>query len=506
MKFTLRLLSRLFFGLVTSAACAQISYPNPINHVILVVQENRTVDNLLGSNSSSNQYYLPGLVFSTTGQAYTITSGKKTVFTVQAVPIPLASTLGGGDSLDADDYDPSHSHKSWNAACDSPLITDPSTDCAMDGFNQVAVACLTGATGCPGPQYPTYTYVQYKDVAPYFQIASQYGYANYMFQTNQGPSFPAHQFIFGGTSQPGNGPQPTWFVAENAAGLVDSVNGCIADSAASVQLVNPATQDEKTKTFPCFNHATMADVFATVSPQIGWTYYTPGQGSLWSAPDALQSMCIVKNGKCTGPYWNKGGADGYVDLNPSDVLTDISNCTLKKVSWVIPTALESDHATLSDGSGPSWVASIVNAIGTQPKCPNGLTYWKDTVILITWDDWGGWYDHVVPPALSSKAPADASSNVYGFRVPLLVVSAYTPAGTVSNTIGLDFGAMLKFIEEIFNVGNIPPGDYADYYANDDLAEFFRFDKPARKFQSINAPLEKKLFLDPGRPIAPPDND
>ena len=176
------------------------------------------------------------------------------------------------------------------------------------------------------------------------------------------------------------------------------------------------------------------------------------------------------------------------------------------VFWVIPYGLESDHAGLTDGSGPSWVASIINAIGTQPKCSNGETYWDNTVILVTWDDWGGWYDHVVPPPVPLKAPAGASSYVYGFRVPLLVVSAYTPSGTVSNVTGLDFGSMLKFVEEIFNLGNIPPGDFADYYATDDLAEFFQFTQPPRSFQSISSPLGKEVFLDPNRPQIPPDND
>jgi len=273
-----------------------------------------------------------------------------------------------------------------------------------------------------------------------------------------------------------------------------------------VQLVNPATQDEKTAIFPCFNHSTLADVFAGASPQITWTYYTSGPNSLQTTPNSFEALCTVVKGACTGSYWTKGAANGYVNLTPSNILTDISNCKLQQVNWVIPVGLESDHAGLTDGSGPSWVASIINAIGTQPKCSNGETYWDNTVILVTWDDWGGWYDHVVPSAPPAKAPAEAASYVYGFRVPLLVVSAYTPAGTVSNTMGLDFGAMLKFIEEIFNLGTIPPGDYADYYANDDLGEFFQFSKPARRFQSVTAPLGKEVFLDPTRPQDPPDND
>jgi phospholipase C len=219
-------------GFLATAACGQISYPNPIRHVIIIDQENRTVDNLLGSNSPSNQYYLPGLVVSTTGQAHTITNGKKSVFTVQAVPIPLATTVGSAGSVDADDYDPSHSHTSWGKACDAPTLTDSSSACTMDGFNLVTVTCAKGVTGCPGLAYPTYAYVEYSQVAPYFQIASQYGYANYMFQTNQGPSFPAHQFVFGGTSQPGNGAQPNWFVSENIPTRY-SINGCAAVAAPS---------------------------------------------------------------------------------------------------------------------------------------------------------------------------------------------------------------------------------------------------------------------------------
>jgi len=507
MKHTLRFLSGLVFGLVAAVACAQIPYPNPINHVIIIDQENRTIDNLFGSNSPKNKFYIPGLDVATSGQAYTLVNGKKVVTTVQSVSIPLPSASGSAGSIEADDYDPGHSHTQWGKACDAPVLTGASNTCLMDGFNLVTVTCDIGVKGCPGPAYPTYAYVQYKDVVPYFQMAAQYGIANYMFQTNQGPSLSAHQFIFGGTSQPGNGPQPDWFVSENANNIINH-QGCTAGAGETVQLVNPATQDEKTTMFPCFNHATMADVFASASPQITWTYYATGLRSMLTAPNAIQSICTVGSGGfCTGPYWTKGQANGYIDgFNPADILTDIANCSLKQVNWVVPLGLQSDHAGSTDGSGPSWVASIVNAIGTQPKCSNGETYWNNTVILVTWDDWGGWYDHVVPPAPSSKAPANAASYVYGFRVPLLVVSAYTPPRMLSNVMGLDFGSILKFTEEIFNLGTIPPGDYADYYANDDLGEFFQFSRPPRKFLSIPAPLGKEVFLDPTRPITEPDND
>jgi phospholipase C len=492
-------------GVITFSASAQITYPNPINHVIIIDQENRTTDNLFGSNSPKNQYYLPGLVFATSGNAWTTVNGKKTIVTVQSVSLPMPSTVGSKGSIAADDYDPVHGHTDWVSACDAAVKTDPSNMCAMDGFNHVTVTCDMGVKGCPGPQYPTYAYVQYSDVAPYFQIASQYGYANYMFQTNQGPSYPSHLFTFGGTSQPGLGPEPDWFIAENDE-ATNGKYGCAAPAGTLAQLVNPSTQDEKTAIFPCLNQSTLADVFAAASPQITWTYYTAGPNALQTSPNSYEESCTVVDGACTGNYWTKGKSNGYVNLTPANVLTDISKCKLSQVSWVIPLGLESDHAGLTDGSGPSWVASIVNAIGTNPKCSDGETYWNNTVILITWDDWGGWYDHVVPPAVPAKAPAGTSAYVYGFRVPLMVVSAYTPAKTVSNVMGLDFGAMLKFIEEIFNVGNIPPGNFADYYANDDLGEFFQFSAPPRTFQSITAPVGPEVFLDPNRPRIPPDND
>jgi phospholipase C len=511
LKFTSSSLFVFLVGL--AAASGQIPYPNPINHVIIIDQENRSLDNLLGSNSPSNLYYLPGLNVSRAGKAYTISNGVKQVFRVNSVAIPMASVPGSPGSIDADDYDPTHSHEpAFTESCDAPLITDPSNKCLMDGFNQVRVQCYPGVKGCPGPKYPTYAYVQYSDVEPYFQMASRYGYANRMFQTNQGSSFPSHQFTFGGTSQPGVGSEPTWFVVENQTPNTNA-NGCIALPQETVRLVNPATADENTPIYPCFTHRTMADLFVTHNPPITWTYYTTGYPSLWSAPNAISTICTNSAGACAGPYWTKGAANGYVDPLPSDVLTDIDNCALNQVDWVIPIGLQSDHATLTDGSGPSWVASIVNAIG-ESRCTDvvdghTLTYWQDSVILITWDDWGGWYDHVVPPPVPAKAPQEASSYVYGFRVPLLVVSAYTPAGTVSNR-NLDFGAMLKFTEEIFGglgtISNDPLNRYADYYAYDDLSEFFQFTQPPRSFETIQAPLDKSVFLDPNRPAEPPDND
>jgi len=185
-----------------------------------------------------------------------------------------------------------------------------------------------------------------------------------------------------------------------------------------------------------------------------------------------------------------------VDLVPADVLRDIQNCTLRSLNWVMPTGANSDHPVFTDGGGPSWVASIVNAIGNSTTCDSNTGYWNNTVILITWDDWGGWYDHVAPPLLAN------TSYQYGFRVPFIVVSAYTPPGYISNR-QYDFGVILRFIEHNFGIheGAL---NFADARANNDLLGFFRLTLP-RTFQPISASKNADFFLNDKRPPTDPDD-
>jgi len=164
----------------------------------------------------------------------------------------------------------------------------------------------------------------------------------------------------------------------------------------------------------------------------------------------------------------------------------IANGQLAQVTWVIPDGRASDHPALNDGSGPSWVASVVNAIGNSG-------YWANTAILITWDDWGGFYDHVAPPILNSYE--------YGFRVPLIVVSPYAKKGYVSHTMH-DFGSLLRFTEETFH---LPSLGYADSRA-DDLSDCFDFSQTPTKFQPFTAKYDASYFLSDTRPPLDPDDD
>jgi phospholipase C len=357
---------------------------------------------------------------------------------------------------------------------------------------------------CTGtcPARPQFAYVDNSagQLNPYLELAVQYGWANSMFQTNQGPSFPAHQFIFGATSAPSLvDDHAGTFSAENMLGAGTGA-GCIAPARRKVQLIDSnGVESPSNRIFPCFEHNTVADLLQPRN--ITWRYYSSGAGSIWTAPNAIQHICVPSAGNCIGADWTAN-----VDLNPVDVLTDIGACTLRQVTWVIPTGQNSDHAGTNTGGGPDWVASIVNALGTSwSSSSHKCDYWGDnsndaTAVFLIWDDWGGWYDHRSPTAL----PPPEGNYQLGFRVPLIAVSAYTPVQFVDNNRN-DFGSIVRFIEHNFG---IPEGalTFADARASTNLTSFFDLRMTARPFTMINAKVGAQFFLNDKTPPADPDDD
>ncbi len=456
-------------------AFAQIS---SFQHVVVIFQENRTPDNLFqglcsppyGSTAScsttpsSSQYNI---------QTRNWLDRRSSTGVTQPGPVALANR-----------YDLSHAHSAFVAQCDQNPLTGA---CAMDGSGSVACSGT-----CPANAQYRYVDNSLNQVSPYLDLATQYGWANYMFQTNQGPSFPAHQFIFGGTSAPSAADDAAGvFASENMSG--GTIAGCTATAATTVALIGPSGENQKI--YPCFEHSTMADL---LPPDITWRYYTPSAGSIWTAPNAIQHICqsTGPGGKCAGSDWSAN-----VDLKPADVLSDIAGCRLRSVTWVIPSGVNSDHANSNDGGGPSWVTSIVNTIGKSTACDKGAGYWQNTAILIAWDDWGGWYDHE-PPTFLAQPEGDYQ---YGFRVPLIFVSAYTPAAYINNDRH-DFGSILRFIEHNFGIqeGSL---NFADNRAKNDLTGFYDFTRAPRAFRTIRAPLNANFFLhDPRRATDPDDDD
>jgi phospholipase C len=435
-----------------------------IQHVVVIFQENRTPDNLFQDPVLINR------------GADIAQSGKdSTGNTIQLKKVSLQV-----------DYNPDHSHRSFKKMCDLNSVTG---QCRMDGANLIPVGCNLGALDCPAPDLqfgyvdPAAAYIQ-----PYFQLAEQYTFADRMFQTNQGPSFPAHQFIISGTSAPSA--ESKLFASENTS---SSGAGCAAPATTLVRLIDPAgSETSNAPIYPCFEHPTLTDLLEAKS--LTWRYYSPSAPAIWTGPNAIQHICgpnvpPPNATACVGSDWTNN-----VVLNQKQILTDITNNQLRDVSWVIPSGQDSDHAGSSGTTGPSWVASVVNAIGNSP-------YWANTAIFITWDDWGGWYDHVAPPQVLVNCAQWGCGYVYGFRVPLIVVSPYVKAQYISHTQH-DFGSILKFIEARFS---LPSLGYADVAA-DDFSDSFDFNQTPLQFHTITAPFNAQYFLNDKTPPTDPDDD
>ena len=415
--------------------CATGSDPK-IQHIVVIVQENRSTDNLFHGFPNAD---IADSGVNSTGEAIPLT------------PINLANH-----------YDLDHTHSSFVLMYHGGR---------MDGADKVHVSCEPKGPNCPPPN-AQFRYVDPSEVQTYFDLAEQYTFADRMFQTNQGPSFPAHQFIIAGTSAPTA--ISDLFAAEDVVfppypgSNVQA--GCAGPEGETVAMIDPMGVESTTQ-FPCFEHPTLLDLLD--SQDIAWRYYAPSIGSVCTAPNAIKHLRF-------GSDWQK------VIIPETKVLTDIAAGRFAQVTWVIPNGRNSDHPGINDGGGPSWVAAVVNAIGNSP-------YWWHTAIFITWDDWGGWYDHVAPKRLNSYE--------YGFRVPLIVVSPYAKKNYVSHQ-DHDFGSLLRFTEEVFQ---LPTLGYADSRA-DDLSDCFDFDAAPSVFRAIAAKFDAVHFLNDKRPPLDPDDD
>jgi len=447
-----------------SAASATITVGGSvgkIQHVVVIFQENRTPDNLFQD---------PVLISNGADIAQSGKDSKGNTIVLKKV------------SLKAD-YNPGHGHDAFIDQCDLNSVTG---QCRMDGADLNPVPCPTGTQDC------TFAYVDQTEVQPYFQMAEQYTFADRMFQTNQGPSFPAHQFIISGTSAPSTG--SNLFAAENPSTNGPPNAGCDAPVGSTVKLIDPAgSEASNNPVYPCFEHQTLTDLLEAKS--LTWRYYTPGTApyaspAIWTGPEAIQHICGPQNGVCKGSDWTNN-----VVIDQKQILTDITNNhQLRDVTWVIPSGQASDHAGMTDGTGPSWVASVVNAIGNSP-------FWADTAIFITWDDWGGWYDHVAPPQVLVNCAQWGCGYVYGFRVPLIVISPYVKASFISKQQH-DFGSILKFIEVTFSLPSLGNADVAA----DDFSDCFDFNQTPLTFKTITAPLNAQHFLNDKTPPTDPDDD
>jgi phospholipase C len=339
----------------------------PIKHVVFLIKENRTFDNLFGTFPGAN------------GVSVGMRDGR---------PIPL---MHGTDGRLPGDLP--HCYQcalaAWNHG-------------KMDGFWQ--------------GEHPQWAYSQLsKDQLPnYWHWASDNVLLDNFFASAQGPSFPNHLYS----------------IAAQSGGAVDNPRrdtpalrgsntfGCDAPKGQDVQVID---SEGKTKYVrPCFDFLTEGDLLNRAS--IPWAYYAADEqqrGYIWSAYSAIRRY------REDPARW-----DRHI-YSVDDVVGHIQAGLLPPVTWITPRFELSEHPDFNFCHGENWTTQVVDAIMRSPM-------WKDTAIFITWDDYGGFYDHVPPPQVDRYG--------FGIRVPMLIISPYTKDGFVSHELG-EFSSVLRFVED-----------------------------------------------------------
>ncbi|HEY6326454.1 MAG TPA: alkaline phosphatase family protein [Candidatus Cybelea sp.] len=308
-----------------------------IQHIVYVVQENRSFDNLFQGYPGADT------------RAYGRNSrGQK----VTLVPWSLAKQ-----------YQLDHSDYAMFRDCNGTGGI-PGTNCRMNGFDKEY------GYGGP-PNYPEYAYVPHDESKPYFDMAHEWVLADRMFQSQLDESFVAHQYIIAA--------QAAW-----AVNLPLSWWGCQGGPSDTVPTIGPNRMPGKSEQ-ACFDYQTLGDELDKA--KLSWRFFaskygsrSSGTGGTWSSYQAVRHIYY-------GPDWK----NDVVSPNWK-FITDVRAGKLANFTWITPVCADSDHVNCPGGYGPSWVAALVNTVGKSK-------FWDSTAIFVQWDDWGGLYDHVKPPYL-----------------------------------------------------------------------------------------------------------
>jgi phospholipase C len=320
------------------------------------------------------------------------TSGK--ISTGQTIPL----------SHQGDQY-PRDLHHAWEGTW---LAVDNGR---MDKFDLIQ----SPGTNCNiGGDYLCYSQLYQADIPNYWSYATNFMLADNAFSSLGGASFPNHLYTI--AAQSGS-------VISNPliGNISENVWGCDSSVASTVEVMD--SNYIVTNVFPCFDFNTLGDNLTDAG--VSWTYYAPSKnegGYLWSAYDAINH---IRN------------TDAWTQhvLEANQFITDAQAGNLPAVSWVVPYNQYAEHPPSSTCAGENWMVSLVNAVMQGPN-------WQDTAVVITWDDFGGLYDHVAPPQLDEFG--------LGPRVPMIVISPYVKPGTISHT-QYEFSSFLKTVEERYNL-------------------------------------------------------
>jgi phospholipase C len=406
----------------------------PIDHVVFVMKENRSFDSYFGR--------LPGVDGATSATCKAADGTTTTIDPLPRTPDPLPQ-------------DVAHANPTFYLANDGG---------AMDRFcrEKGAIVKLTG-------QDLADTQMRRAQIPSYWKYAKTYGIGDAMFASWRGASFANNVFEVAG--QTGR-----YSTVLNRRAIMGNANsngpgfyhwGC--DLPAGSTVVMLGLNGNHSLVYPCFDFPALPNVLDTYG--VSWRQYA-NEGEAQFLHVGLDAIRPVRchDGSTAEPcppnsYWSD-------HVQPASVFfDDVTAGTLASVSWIVPK--ETEHPPKTACAGENATVNIVNAIMQSP-------YWDSTAIVTTWDEWGGFYDHVPPPTAAGMNQLIS----YGFRVPLLVISPWTRVGTLSGGgyVSHDFSShvsMLRFVEALWGLPTLQAADDpSTYQAGEpvpgDLMDFFDF--------------------------------
>jgi phospholipase C len=383
-----------------------------IKHIIVIMQENRSFDTYFGT--------YPGAL------GFPVSNG--------------AFTTCVNDPLTGQCVFPYHNpeDKNYGGAHGMIQAVADIDGGKMDGF--IAQA-QSGTANCQDTNKPecggraitdVMGYHDAREIPNYWAYADNFVLQDHLFEPNASWSLPQHLYMVS-----------EWSAICSQAG----------DPLSCINALESPQRPDATKSASDINHVNPDYAWTDLTyllfkNNVSWKYYVQTGTQPDCANDAADCPPVYQDAKTPGiwnplPYFDTVKQDGQLE-NITDVTNfykSARNGSLPAISWITPSNKNSEHPSNLVSDGQAWTTSLINAVMQGPD-------WDSSVILLSWDDWGGFYDNVVPPTVDE--------NGYGLRVPGLVISPYARKGFIDHQV-LSHDAYVKFMEDIFlNSARIDP--------------------------------------------------
>jgi len=402
---------------------------NPIKHLVFIIQENHSFDNYFGSYPNAN-----GDASLQRALGANFWLNDSTMVWIKGDELPPG--VSSDDPDDVATTKPTGPY--WLGPKETTEDLSHAWATAHADYNGGLMNQFLQSEG----SYVTFGYYNRTNIPYYWDYADHYVLEDNFFSSEMGPSFPNHLYIVSGTNGPVSGMTVSWLM-----------NGYVINNPihASVEVPKGLT----------LTWETLAQELQLGG--VSWKWYdgetsTPLKPTIWNVLPLFQ---YFKD--------NPAIAQAHIQATPQFV-TDISTGNLPAVSWIIPSGEwqppipvfssspcssqdVNEHPPARVDCGMDYVTYLVNAVMKSK-------YWSSTAIVVSWDDFGGFYDNVPPPQVDAYGE--------GFRVPVLVISPYANNLLHIDNTQYEFGSMLRLIEDNFN---LPTLGTRDAISNDMMTSF-----------------------------------